>query len=213
MENTRCTWNNTTETHSYIQTGREEKRGGQWGCEEAMRLPLPPLTAPRAWTDVGGHDPSLTMAPTSSTPLSPPPLQTPDFAHQPLHTLCHMQRDLVTLGSNTQVCIQVATQASGPEEQQSTVLGLPLAEATAVVLPAVTSASFFCGKASLVPTSWEGPTTVHPPPITPGQKQRFSGWARNRAWGFPSSPKAETAQQLQVKTHFSHLTSSPSRKN
>lgn len=145
-------------------------------------------------------------------PPSPPSLQMPDFAHQPLHTLCHMQRDLVTLRSNSQVHIQVATQVSDLEEQQSTVLGLPLADATAIVLPAVTSASFFCGKASLMPTSWEGPTTVHSLPITPGQKQRFSGWPRNRAWGFPSSPKAETAQQLQVKTRFFHLTYSPSGK-
>lgn len=110
-----------------IATFRQEgKRGGQWGCEEDIRILVPPLTTPQAWTDMGGHDPSPDHGPHLLAPLSPPPLQTPDFACQSPHTLGHMQRDLVTLCSNRQTYIQVATYSSGPEEQQSTGPGLPL---------------------------------------------------------------------------------------
>lgn len=177
-----------------IDTFRQEgKRGGQWGCEEGyFSLHQPPHVLGAPWVDTTSP---LTMAHLLA------PLQTPDFSHQPLHRLRHAQKDLLTLCSKMQAYIQVAQRSSSPRGH-----GCP------ITLLAMTSASFFCWKAGLVPTSWESPTTAHPPPIAPKPKQRFSGWARNRAQGFPSRPKAETAQRLQVKTHFSHLASSPSRK-
>lgn len=123
------------------------------------------------WVDT---TPPLTMAPCILAPVSTLPLQTPHVPLQPLQTLGHTQRDLVTLCSNLQTYIQAATYLGGPEELQSTGPGLFLSEATAVTLPAVTSASFFCWKAGLMPTSLESPTTMHPPPIAPKQKQIFS---------------------------------------
>lgn len=179
------------------------KRGHQWRWHEATS-PSTNHSTHLNWHGCAQPYPSPDDSPLSShssEPSSPAEIQLCPSA--PARAQPHA-------GGSYQPLVKHADIYSrGPGKQQSRgARAETLTETTALMLPAMITA----GKQVWCPPHGR-PTMVHPPSVAPEQKQSPGGWARNRTRGFPSHPKSEPEECLQVNTQFSHLGLLPFQKN